>query len=922
MLKFQKKNKNLTQTCFKKVYGSMDLFGQPPAFKILKQEKFTTSLGFLFTVGISVVCILYTITQLEDLYSKTGPRVTMSEEQVVDTSAYSLEMKNYTIGITMTNLSLGSLQTLGTHFTMTVQNCKRVRSIDSTTNKTVVSQNCTVYPTEPCDNQHFLTDLQKAYFQKIKLGFVQCFNVEQWQKNPPQLQGTVQGTVYQYLQITIAQCKNTTNKTDCAPKENIWKELQSGYYAVHLIDNLVQMKNQGSPFQDIINLQYTTFSNVTSKSIFQSFQITQSKTDTGYIMEDIQTEYGLVQSQNRESQDYYNNQFIVQHIINLNSRQASYYREYSKLQDIFGNVGGLWQILFLAMSALLQPVTSNLMNLQMANKLFRFENYTNEEAQQSLDSQDENKENIKKSGSPTKVNVRSSQQFDLEIRKSYTSRRSLEKEKSVFVKSLDKVINNKQMIELLKKRKQSLNLSMKDIIIMSFGCKKKEKQLINYATDKFMNKLDIANLISKVYEIDRLKLILLSEQQQKLFNYLPKPIIPESIFGEDFLKKMRIEEQKQAYKVILQDEKPEFMKLQEAFVAYVKIQQKDEISEIDKKILDILDEDILDLFENLYSNTSKLENIFLDSPMKLQLQFSDIEHQTPLKELDKDQNEIQGPDNIDKCNQSQKNYESDFKEQQDYQSQLDHQNSEFKDDQDQNKFMENVSFQQEEQNKNNIDYENQSNKNENFLQDEKQQENQLQDVEKRKIQNNKKYQEIEKDRKEKEQRFREQQKKQMEDDLVNFELLMKEKQLEEETKKVEEKKKKQEFQAFQRKVQQNSLQTINKISILQPIQHQFKSNFINRIQISEDIQMNKKAQELVYKYNAERQELLEQFQLNLQESIDEKSSLFLTKNIKTIKEVQKYETNSNRNIQNSLKLNNQSSIGDLRNKKNESQFNL
>ncbi|CAD8045298.1 unnamed protein product [Paramecium primaurelia] len=632
MLKFQKKNQNQTQTCFKKVYGSMDLFGQPPAFKILKQEKFTTSLGFLFTVGISVVCVLYTIIQLDELYSQTGPRVTMSEEQVVDTSAYSLQMKNYTIGITMANISLGSLQTLGTHFTMTVQNCKRVRSIDPTTNKTVISQNCTIYPTEPCGQQHFVTDLQKAYFSKIKLGFVQCFNVEQWQNNPPQLQGTVQGTVYQYLQITIAQCKNTTNKTDCAPQEKIWKELQTGYYAVHLIDNLVQMKNPGTPFKDIINLQYTTFSNSTSKSIFQSFKITQSDTDIGYIMEDIQTEYGLVQSQNRESQDNYNNQFIVQHIINLDSRQASYNREYQKLQDIFGNVGGLWQILFLAMSALLQPVTSTFMNLQMANKLFRFENESNQEglqAQQSSDSIDEIKENMKKSGSPTKVNVRGSQQFDLESRKSYTSKRSLggqkSMSKSVFVKSVDKVNNYKQMIQLLKKRKQSLNLSMRDIIIMSFGCRKKEKQLINYATEKFMNKLDIANLISKVYEIDRLKLILLNEQQQKLFNYLPKPIIPESLFGDDFHKKMKIVEQKQAYKVILQDEKPEFMRLQEAFVAYVKIQQKDEISEVDKKILDILDEDILELFENLHSNTSKLENIFQDSPMKLQLQFSDIE---------------------------------------------------------------------------------------------------------------------------------------------------------------------------------------------------------------------------------------------------------------------------------------------------------
>ncbi|CAD8071691.1 unnamed protein product [Paramecium sonneborni] len=59
---------------------------------------------------------------------------------------------------------------------------------------------------------------------------------------------------------------------------------------------------------------------------------------------------------------------------------------------------------------------------------------------------------------------------------------------------------------------------------------KKRETTYKFATEKFMNKLDTPNLISKIYEIARSKLILLHEQQQKLFNNLPKPIFPEDMF--------------------------------------------------------------------------------------------------------------------------------------------------------------------------------------------------------------------------------------------------------------------------------------------------------------------------------------------------------------------------------------------------------
>lgn len=49
-------------------------------------------------------------------------------------------------------------------------------------------------------------------------------------------------------------------------------------------------------------------------------------------------------------------------------------------------------------------------------------------------------------------------------------------------------------------------------------------------------KLDVAYIIKKLYEIDKLKSILMTNEQVKLFNYIPKPLIPNNIFNVGFEK--------------------------------------------------------------------------------------------------------------------------------------------------------------------------------------------------------------------------------------------------------------------------------------------------------------------------------------------------------------------------------------------------
>lgn len=51
----------------------------------------------------------------------------------------------------------------------------------------------------------------------------------------------------------------------------------------------------------------------------------------------------------------------------------TYQRTYIKLQTILGTLGGFYSILFMVIQIFIKPIQQIVMNVRMANKLFRFD---------------------------------------------------------------------------------------------------------------------------------------------------------------------------------------------------------------------------------------------------------------------------------------------------------------------------------------------------------------------------------------------------------------------------------------------------------------------------------------------------------------------------------------------------------------------
>jgi len=60
---------------------------------------------------------------------------------------------------------------------------------------------------------------------------------------------------------------------------------------------------------------------------------------------------------------------------------------------------------------------------------------------------------------------------------------------------------------------------------MNCWCGLTKGKYIKLTKKKVNERIDIVYILQKLVEIDKLKMILLNEQQRRVFDYLPKPVV-------------------------------------------------------------------------------------------------------------------------------------------------------------------------------------------------------------------------------------------------------------------------------------------------------------------------------------------------------------------------------------------------------------
>ncbi|KAL4473496.1 hypothetical protein ABPG74_022360 [Tetrahymena malaccensis] len=175
------------------------------------------------------------------------------------------------------------------------------------------------------------------------------------------------------------------------------------------------------------------------------------------------------------------------------------------------------------------------------------------------------------------------------------SQKQANKLKKIIQKQDDKLVE-KYFQKLM--NEQSMNMSVWDYIkssVFPFGKMKKKQKIIDYSLEKLYQKLDIFYIIKKLFEVDKLKRLLLDADQIQLFEYMPKPTIIPDIAQ----KKNEKDKQQSELDLLFEDNRSEIEKAKEAYFAYMNILNKQDPSFLDYKIMNLLDPNLIGIFGGL-----------------------------------------------------------------------------------------------------------------------------------------------------------------------------------------------------------------------------------------------------------------------------------------------------------------------------------
>ncbi|KAM3144229.1 hypothetical protein pb186bvf_003691 [Paramecium bursaria] len=601
-----------------KAIKRFDLFEKPVQLLIKRDEGHKTVFGAILTITLVVIMLIQMISQLKSLNDRSNPQSFFTEVYHHAPDYQKWSPNNFTIGFSLQD------STYATYIDESVYIVKAILQVKSTQVylfKAQFRQNgvsTTLFDQVPVNlttcNPSVLKqpELFNYFTQNLDMPTNYCID---WNSvDHLYIQGNWDSDTFVSLQLLFSTCTSENRRPggpECKSDEEIKKQLKGNYFI-----SLDQYK----PFEPIGQDYYTSTSNQITKEIdFYMMPVTVN-TDYGLITEDIQSLKTIRFDRNTELMDLSAGVEFLKVVFRMETTEQVYNRSYQKITLILSNLGGLWQVLFSIALMIQKPVSELSYRIQIINSLFNFEGSQEKEFQQNrskfykersefnleiaqksnptsprelLDQADDNILNQKDYSNPDnnsryeKSRKQAKQRLKSIVAKQHRMQEMESDGDLKKIKSLTKdiTLSLKKYFRLVSKKLQ-LNL-FEYVYFLRCLVKKDENKAhqIDFASDRMDKSIDILYLIKKIQEIDKLKTILLTKDQIKLFDYLPKPTIP--------INPAKLNQDNQ-YFSILRPVKTDYQRANEAKFAFQEI-MKDPFNPINKNLISCMDENIINL---------------------------------------------------------------------------------------------------------------------------------------------------------------------------------------------------------------------------------------------------------------------------------------------------------------------------------------
>jgi hypothetical protein len=569
----------------KKLIKYCDILGETIKLNIKHKSKSKTLFGGVLTIATCCVLIGATWAMGNDIIYKNHPSTDLEDQLFKLRPTYYLDKYNFPFSFCFQDFDQ-NIYNIHKYFTYEIINVKTFNSDAATINTNLEYENCT-YDHFPTMSVDYLAGAGVKTYQCIK---DQNITLSGYWDNPS----------IEYLKFRIRLCNNSTDGGICAPQEEINEFMNSRLYAwnVYFQNSIINPKTYENATQYYIYDYYRNIRLSTTKTANVFIRSQEIETDIGILFESPSSEISYAY----DSSDIEDSDPMPNTLMDINFYVANhkpiFHRKYIKAQTIIANIGGLAKA-FLLGSYIISFIFSAIkLDTTILNKIFNFD--LNEKERDST-------KQLKPLSITEKFKVREDlvnnfvQRNDNEMVRNDNSYQSFNKvgqpvkDVNIGKSGSDKTISAVLPLPNKKdKNKKKLKISFFEILLRPFNiCIKKNKvkfSLYKRLKNILLDCLDISNIVFKLEEFEKLKMILLNKEQLAMFQFISKDICTvnerDSLYSDISKMKQFVNNKEEMFKLIASYKR--------------ELENKEaNISIVDNKLFSMLDEDIkIRLLEN------------------------------------------------------------------------------------------------------------------------------------------------------------------------------------------------------------------------------------------------------------------------------------------------------------------------------------
>ncbi|KAL4494037.1 hypothetical protein ABPG72_015993 [Tetrahymena utriculariae] len=348
----------------------IDLFGSQILLRFNGQPTHNTKFGSIITLSILTVLGLRLFFIIKDVFLRTSPQVIFQERQVDNPSIFEITNQSFQFAFGMQDANFDHYIDESIYNIQVTQR-KKTTVLNNVTNQYEEQWIDKDIKLVKCSLDSFGDPVTRDKFAQLKYFNMYCFP----QNETLYIQGDFGSPSYQFLRLTITQCKNSTT-TVCKGPDILKSYLRSANFALYFSDMFVDPTKKSEPFQKFYRDMFYTTSTVVPKDVNFYLRNSYVQSDFGWVTQDLVTlhhpqfSYTDVNIEPSDFQDYF-----LQMIVRFEKQKENLYlRYYKNLNSIISEIGGFTQSL-IAIGFLICSRFSQLdLNKNIINEAFNFKN--------------------------------------------------------------------------------------------------------------------------------------------------------------------------------------------------------------------------------------------------------------------------------------------------------------------------------------------------------------------------------------------------------------------------------------------------------------------------------------------------------------------------------------------------------------------